>query len=133
MKPGDKIDAVFVTGKKSREILNANEQIFLGLAKLSSMTFSKDVRNTNEYSYSVVRDVEIYLDTSALIDTEAEKERLKSEIKNKKEYIRIVDLKLTNTDFIKNAPEKIIRIEQDKKRLAEEQVEKLTEKLNMLA
>lgn len=114
------------------EILKANEQIFLGLAKLQGLTFSKDMRNTSEYSYSVVRDVEIYLDTSAIIDTEAEKERLKSEIKNKREYIRIVDLKLTNKDFIKNAPEKIVRIEQDKKRQAEEQVEKLTEKLNML-
>jgi valyl-tRNA synthetase len=79
-----------------------------------------------------VRDVEIYLDTSALIDTDAEKIRLKNEIKNKREYIRIIDLKLTNQDFIRNAPEKVVRIEQEKRRQAEEQVVKLTQKLENL-
>jgi valyl-tRNA synthetase len=75
----------------------------------------------------------MYLDTSAHVDTEAEKARLKSEIENKKEYIRIIDIKLTNKDFVKNAPEKIIRIEQDKKRQVEEQLEKLLEKYSKLA
>ena len=79
-----------------------------------------------------MRDVEIYLDTSALIDTDAEKIRLKNEIKNKREYIRIIDLKLTNQDFIRNAPEKVVRIEQEKRRQAEEQVVKLTQKLENL-
>lgn len=134
VKPGDKVDALIVTGKKSENILSSNEQIFMGLAKLQSLGFPKKVEDgATTYSYSVVGDVEIYLDTSALVDTEAEKERLKSEIKNKREYIRIIDLKLTNKDFIKNAPEKIVRIEQDKKRQAEEQVQKLSEKLDLLA
>lgn len=133
VKPGDGIDAIIVTGKKSMEILRSNESILLGLAKLSSVQISKDTRALKDYSYAVVRDVEIYLDTSALIDTDAEKIRLKNEIKNKREYIRIIDLKLTNQDFIRNAPEKVVRIEQDKRRQAEEQVEKLTQKLEGLA
>lgn len=132
VKPGDSLEAIITTGKKSADILKANEPIFLGLAKLSKFEIIKDAREFKDFSYAVVRDVEIYLDTSAFVDTEAEKERLKSEIKNKREYVRIIDMKLTNQDFIKNAPEKVVRIEQDKRRQAEEQVEKLTQKLESL-
>jgi valyl-tRNA synthetase len=133
VKPGDLLDAIVVAGKKSIDVLISNESILLGLAKLSSFKISKDSRTLQEYSFSVVRDIEIFLDTSAIVDTEAEKERLKNEIKNKREYIRILELKLTNQDFVKNAPEKVVRIEQDKHRQAEEQVEKLTQKLEHLA
>ena len=80
----------------------------------------------------IVRDVEIFLDTSAVVDVDAEKTRLKSEIENKKDYIRGIDLKLTNQDFVRNAPEKIVRIEQEKKRSAEESLEKLLSKFNNL-
>lgn len=79
-------------------------------------------------AYGVVGDVDIYLDAGSLIDHEAEKTRLKAEIVNKKEYVRTMDLKLTNQEFIRNAPEKIIRMEQEKKRIAEEQLEKLVSK-----
>ncbi len=132
VKPGDSIDAVITAGKKSLEILTANESILLGLAKLSHFTVSKDPRDLQEHSFAVVRDIEIYLDTSALIDTEVEKERLKNEIKNKREYVRILDLKLTNQDFVRNAPEKVVRIEQDKRRQTQEQLEKLSQKLESL-
>jgi valyl-tRNA synthetase len=80
----------------------------------------------------VVGDIELYLDTGALVDTESERVRLTSEIISKKEYIRIVDVKLTNQEFVRNAPEKIVRIEQDKRQQAIEQVAKLEEKLGML-
>lgn len=132
VKPGDMVNAVITTGKKSAEVLTANTPILLGLAKLSQFEIMKDARTLQGFSYAVVRDIEIYLDTSAHVDTEAEKERLKNEIKNKREYIRIIDLKLTNQDFVRNAPEKVVRIEQDKRRQAEEQVEKLSQKLENL-
>ncbi len=61
-----------------------------------------------------------------------EQERLLGLINEKKEYIIALDTKLSNTAFTKNAPEKIIRIEIDKKNLAREQMEKLEEKYNKL-
>lgn len=53
-------------------------------------------------------------------------------INEKKEYIIALDTKLSNPSFTKNAPEKIIRIEMDKKNLAREQMEKLEEKYNKI-
>jgi valyl-tRNA synthetase len=49
-------------------------------------------------------------------------------IEEKREYIRALDVKLSNSAFTGKAPEKIIRIEMDKKNLAQEQLTKLEEK-----
>ena len=49
-------------------------------------------------------------------------------IEEKREYIRVLEIKLSNSAFTANAPEKIIRIEMDKKNLAREQLAKLEEK-----
>ncbi len=131
VKPADQLDLVVTTGKKGRDLLESNETIFRGLAKISDMKFAKTADGQG-YSYAVVGDIELYLDTSAHVDTQGEKDRLKSEIEDKKQYIRLIDLKLTNKDFVKNAPEKIVRIEQDKKQQAIEQLAKLEAKFAML-
>lgn len=128
IKPGEAIPSVMRAPKKTAAAISANEAILKGLAKISELTVTSDKVEAGDMAYGVVGDVDIYLDAGSLIDHEAEKARLKAEIENKKEYVRVMDLKLTNQEFIKNAPEKIIRMEQDKKRIAEEQLEKLLQK-----
>ncbi len=132
VKPGDTVEAIFAT-PTSKALLESNQSILCWLAKLSSFTVMlSSIENSEQYSYGIVGDIEIYLNTHVLVDTEAEKERIKKEIADKKEYIRIIDTKLTNQDFVRNAPEKIVRIEQDKKYQALEQLQKLTEKYEKL-
>lgn len=132
VNPGVKLDAAFIA-PKSAGILESNRLILSGLAKMENFTIGTKPENAENCSYGVVKDVEIFLDTDSTVDTEAEKARIKAEIENKKEYVRIVDMKLTNQDFVRNAPEKIVRIEQEKKRQAEEQLQKLVSKLESLA
>ncbi len=125
IKPGEGIPTVMRAPKKTASVILANEAILKGLAKISELTVTSEKVEAGDMAYGVVGDVDIYLDAGSLVDHEAEKTRLKSEIDNKKEYVRVLDLKLTNQEFIRNAPEKIIRMEQEKKRIAEEQLEKL--------
>ena len=76
---------------------------------------------------------EIYVD--AEIDDEKieeEKVRLLEQIEDKKIYLRTLDAKLSNSSFAKNAPEKIVRAEMDKKHQAEDQLKKLEEKYKSL-
>jgi valyl-tRNA synthetase len=129
VKPGDTIPAILRAPKKSATVISANTDILKGLAKVSEVTVTSEKVEAGDRAYGVVKDIDIYLDVGSLIDPETEKARLKSEIQNKKEYLRTLDLKLTNREFIKNAPEKIVRTEQEKKRIAEEQLEKLLQKL----
>lgn len=46
----------------------------------------------------------------------------------KKDYIRALKTKLSNTQFVKNAPEKVVRIEMDKLHTTENELAKLEEK-----
>ncbi|MDQ1343593.1 MAG: valyl-tRNA synthetase [Patescibacteria group bacterium] len=130
IKPGENVPATIRAPKKSAAVMSSNEAILKGLAKISELTVTLDKVEAGDMAYGVVGDVDIFLDAGSFVDHEAEKIRLKAEIQNKKEYVRSLDLKLTNQEFIKNAPEKIIRLEQEKKRIAEEQLEKLVLKFS---
>lgn len=63
---------------------------------------------------------------------EEEKKRLLEQIEEKKEYLIALEQKLSNSSFAKNAPEKIVRAEMEKRNLAREQLSKLEEKYKNL-
>lgn len=81
----------------------------------------------------MIHGCDIYVD--AKIDEskiEEEKSRLMEQMNTKKEYIRALDAKLANGSFVKNAPEKIVRAEMEKRNQTIEQLEKLEEKYKSL-
>jgi valyl-tRNA synthetase len=66
------------------------------------------------------------------MDIEVEIERLKKQITNSKEYIAILDKKLLNESFVNRAPEKLVRLEMEKKEQERKKLEKLEGKLLQL-
>ncbi|MBX9809812.1 hypothetical protein K2X92_05470, partial [Candidatus Gracilibacteria bacterium] len=113
--------------------LEANKNLISGLGRISNLSINPKERDPRDYAYGICGSVEIYIHNE--IDhagIELEKERLLGLINDKKEYIRTLEVKLSNSAFTKNAPEKIIRIEIDKKNLAREQLEKLEEKYSKI-
>lgn len=93
-----------------------------------------DKKNTdNSLAYAVIKaGVEVYIDTSNAMDIEVEIERLKKQITNSKEYIAILDKKLLNESFVNRAPEKLVRLEMEKKEQERKKLEKLEGKLLQL-
>lgn len=133
VKPGELVDIAILAPKKSIDILKENEIIFLGLAKLKEMIITKNKIDHPSIAYAVTGDIELFITIPVSeANVEEEKKRLKEQIENRKEYLRAMDLKLLNADFIRNAPEKIVRIEQDKRAQAADQLKKLEEKFNCL-
>lgn len=113
--------------------LESNRTLLSGLGRISTFTINPKERDPKDYAYGICGSVEIYIHNE--IDHAGitlERERLLGLINEKREYIIALDAKFSNAAFIKNAPEKIIRIEMDKKNLAKEQMEKLEEKYNKL-
>ena len=81
----------------------------------------------------MIHSIDIYVD--AHIDEskiEEERQRLSEQITTKKEYLRALTEKLKNNAFIANAPEKIVRIELEKKHTVEAEIKKLEEKYTSL-
>jgi len=66
------------------------------------------------------------------VDNTEERARIKEQIDDKKEYIRILDIKLMNSDFVRNAPTHVVQKEQEKRAQAAEQLQKLEQKFSLL-
>ena len=113
--------------------LEANKTLLAGLGRIDNLIINPKERDPQNYAYGICGSVEIYIHNEIdIAGIQIEKERIMSLINEKKEYIRTLEVKLSNSAFTKNAPEKIIRIEIDKKNLAREQLEKLEEKYSKL-
>ena len=133
IKPGEYHDAIFHSKVDMIANLEANRNLISGLGRIDNLSINPKEWDPRDYAYWICGSVEIYIHNE--IDHAGialEKERLMWLINEKKEYIIALDAKLSNTAFTKNAPEKIIRIEMDKKDLALEQIEKLEEKYKKL-
>ena len=55
-------------------------------------------------------------------DTEEEQVRLKKLITEKEDYVRALELKLTNSEFLSRAPQNVIRLTQEKKQIAFQEI-----------
>ncbi len=132
VKPGDKVSVIFRMSKNYADLISENSVILKWLAKIEDFEIvdkNKKV-DESEKAYWVSWPIEVFVNLWDLVDLEAEKIRLKSQIDEKKEYIRKLDIKLLNAEFVRNAPEHIVRIEQEKKIQAQDQLSKLQEKFS---
>lgn len=91
-------------------------------------------QSSDKLAYVVTKSwIEIFVDTSNAKDMEWEIERLKLQIDDTKEYIQILDKKLLNESFVRNAPANLVRWEEQKKQEALEKLKKLEEKLSEIS
>jgi valyl-tRNA synthetase len=128
VKPGEVLEVVFRAPAPDVTFLQTHATVLCFLGKIVEIRFTDSPMDSAKYSFGVIDGIEIYVDTSSGLDVESEKTRLRLQIEDKKEYIRILDEKLLNKEFLKNAPEGLIRSQQEKKHQAEEQLVKLEEK-----
>lgn len=134
IKPGEFRDVSVLGSKKEHHILEDNKELIIGLAKVAVLNLEEKPEKSRHFAYGVTSGFDVYVD--AAIDEsklEEEKNRLREQIEDKKSYLRAIEQKLSNGSFAKNAPEKVVRAELEKKNLAREQLEKLEEKLKTLS
>ncbi|MFO7746085.1 MAG: valine--tRNA ligase [Psychroflexus sp.] len=79
-----------------------------------------------------VKSNEYFIPVEGAIDVEAEKEKLKEELKYYEGFLRSVEKKLSNERFVNNAPEKVVDIEKQKKEDALAQIQTITKSLENL-
>lgn len=75
----------------------------------------------------------VYVPLSGLVDIEKEKERLQEELENKRGYIKGLEKKLDNDDFVENAPDEVVEQTREKKRDAQETADSIKQQLETIA
>lgn len=124
VEPAKKVKVLLKGGEK---LIKDQEEVVKALARCSELELVKC--KPDKAASAVVGKVEIFLPLADLIDFDKEKARLEKEILEIEQYINSLEKKLTNKEFIKNAPAEIVAKEKEKGLEAKEKLQKLQQQL----
>ncbi len=101
------------------------------LARLENLLItSESLKSGDKF---LVRGMEISLDTGGVVDERKEKARLEADLAQTEKYVKGLEAKLNNQDFISRAPAAVVDGEKKKLQEANEKIDKLTNQLKTLA
>ncbi len=133
IKPGKLLNVLLQFGSASdKENLLNNEKMLKKLARLESITWLEKEDTVPESSTTLVGEMQVLIPMAGLIDVNAERERLDKEIKNNQGFIKSLEGKLSNENFISRAPENVVALERKKLSDAQSKLNTLTEQLEKL-
>lgn len=124
IEPAKKIN-VILRSKDYEQGLKKMESDIKRLARIENLTIESSGEKLDQASVDSVPGIDILIPLEGLVDPEKEKERIESEIKKLEPYLKGLRAKLSNEKFVQNAPESVVKGEQDKLREAELKLEKL--------
>ena len=130
VSPKEEIEVLLKSEKA--DDLNANSWILTKLQSLRSLTISTDVRKPKASSSALIGKDELYVPLEDLIDVTKEIERINKEINRIEGFLKGVNGKLANANFVQNAPDAVVENEKNKKRDGEAKLQKLKEQLKDL-
>jgi len=127
--PAKKLNAVISAGDKI-ELFEENKQIIKHLARLEEIKVTKSSNRPDNSVSFVESGVEVYIDLEGVVDFTKEKDRISKEVTRLNGYITGLEQKLSNKEFVKNAPSDIVQKEKEKLREGKEKLSKLEGQLN---
>jgi valyl-tRNA synthetase len=128
---GKWVKATIITTDK-KELLESQKEVLMKLARLETLEILETGEKPKGSAVAVISGLEIYLDLAGLIDVAAEKERLNKELEVVEKYAKSLDLKLSNAEFVSNAPTAVVDKEKEKLAEAREKLGKLKAQLESL-
>ncbi|MCK5834070.1 valine--tRNA ligase [bacterium] len=88
-------------------IIKAHSEILISLSRVESIIIS-NIRPDGPIGTAVVNENMIFFPLEGIVDIEAERKRLQKEISRLESVHTGLEKRLSNSDFVKNAPEKVI-------------------------
>ena len=131
IEPIKKLD-VYISAGREEKLLQENAGIFKALARLERLEIGKKIAKPSSAISFIQSGMEIFIDMAGAVDNEKEKPRLEKEIAELKKYVGGLEGKLSNKEFVKNAPKEVVAKEQEKLNEAKLKLEKLEEQLKNL-
>ena len=133
IKPNLEVECFYqVEDQNIVKLLESNEKYLKRLCRLSTLNLSDSLSDMKNIAVCVVSNIKCALPLGDVIDVEAEKARIGKEIdKNQKTFLSLKK-RMTNEEFLKNAPENVILKEKAKMESLENQARELQGMQNTL-
>ncbi|MFH1997065.1 MAG: valine--tRNA ligase [Candidatus Omnitrophota bacterium] len=115
----------------AEKVIRKNSDYIRWLAKIDLMDVG-DVRRVKESAISVLKNVEIYLPLSDIVDVEQEKDRMRKHMEQLKQNIRRVSSVLRDKAFLKKAPEAVVESQRERLNELQEKHNRISENIEGL-
>jgi len=123
---------VSVNDRKLKETLDSHQSFLVQMANLDNMEIGIDLEKPESTASEVVNNIQIFVPLEGLIDKEVEKKKQQEHLNKVESHLWVVQKKLHNESFVKNAPEEIVNAEKDKETELLGQITKIKEALQGL-
>ncbi|MFH1047320.1 MAG: valine--tRNA ligase [Patescibacteria group bacterium] len=131
VEAGKKVDVILFGGNRV-ELLNEQSEAIKKLARVENLTVEKSGEPIAGSASAVAVGVQVFVPLTGMINLEDEKKRLQKELDEANRYLKTLNGKLSNEEFVAKAPAKVIEVEKKKFADTEERIAQLTEQLNAL-
>ncbi|NTU42055.1 MAG: valine--tRNA ligase [Nitrospirales bacterium] len=118
---------------EAERVLKANIAAIMKLTRAKEVNIGPDLARPEGSAVAVKEQMEIYLPLEGLLDIEAELTRLRKEMDKTEESMGFISKKLSNENFVRNAPQEVV--DKEKARLQEltQKKEKIEENMSALS
>ncbi|MDD5073084.1 MAG: valine--tRNA ligase [Candidatus Omnitrophica bacterium] len=131
--PQKSCKAIVAAGSaKSRAAIDKSLDYIKNLGRLESLEVTEKLKRPKASSVAVFGDCEICVPLEGLVDIEAEKKKMMSKAGELEKYVKSIESKLNNKNFVERAPKDIIDKEKEKLSEAKVSLGKLRENLKRL-
>jgi valyl-tRNA synthetase len=113
IEPSKKIH-VFVKGESIRNLVESQEREILLLARCEKLEFVSDFPEGKQLARGVAKDAEIGIDLAGVLNLQNERDRLQKELKQILADLSLVEKKLSNEKFLRNAPAPVVEEQKTK-------------------
>jgi valyl-tRNA synthetase len=125
-----KVKIIIGGDEGGQALIRQNEALIKFLAGVEKIGYTG--KKPEQTASAVVGKLEIYLPLAGLLDAEREKARLEKEKANLVNYLAMIEKKLNNADFLKNAPGPVVENERQKAQETREKLRKINEQIASL-
>lgn len=132
--PPQKLCNTIISAANEKKVKSLNRCLnyIKNLAKVESIEISKKARRPKASSVAIFGNCEICVPLEGLIDLDAERAKLKSQVSELSDRIKSIKARLKNKDFLAKAPKEIVANEKAKLKELDIALNKLKENLKRL-
>ena len=131
--PSKNVDLKIKCSKGQSDLISQNKKLFMALAKIDSYDYGISMERPPQSATAVVHGMELYIPLDGLVDLDKEKMQLEKR-KIKIEGLLVgIDKKLSNKQFINNAPENVVDGERKKGVNLRDELTKINSNLEILS
>ena len=131
--PSKNVDLKIKCSKDQSDLISQNKKLFMALAKIDSYDYGSSMERPPQSATAVVHGMELYIPLDGLVDLDKEKMQLEKR-KIKIEGLLVgIDKKLSNKQFLNNAPENVVDGERKKGVNLRDELTKINSNLETLS